>query len=488
VTRIDPPVGALARVRVPRVAPGPGSDVRRVLILGAAALVAVVVAAAATKSVLVPLVLIGAIVAFVLLGPEVCICLCVLASFGLMPFVNSVATGPSRLPYWLISFGLAAVIMLIGFAGRALAGERVAPIQPGVLLWTLAVFAAYTLVQMQQSDPMSAPSIATPFIAFPLAGLVTFVWLLHDHPLTTMQKLMPVVVIVAAAWAVMYVFGSAGCSVCQHYVGTYQSNHGLLPGNSRLYTWGQESFIGLVVLAAARTFWRPSRLWVGLTLLGILCVLLQDSRAQELALAGSLLVLLVWKFIHVPAVTRVAMAALLGIAVYVAVTSPVGQHIVTGVQGLQNGSGTGGYRVQLVAQYQKYWSFLGGGITLPNLDLGYNVDLGIPNTILVLGFLGAAIQIVLLLAAVGRGLITRSAIGIALAAVIVMVLLARPTLPFLETGPGAIAYGMTLGAIAALYIPAGTSRRMIASSRQRVDVWRQRRRRPAPRRPVGVRR
>ena len=142
-----------------------------------------------------------------------------------------------------------------------------------------------------------------------------------------------------------------------------------------------------MVVAAARTFRQPSKLWVSLILLGIACVLLQDSRAEELALAGSLLVLLVWKFIHVPGVTRVAMAALLGIAVYVAVTSPVGQHIVTGVQGLSNGSGTGGYRVQIAQEYSRYWTFLGGGITLQNLDLGYNVDLGIPNTILVLGFL-----------------------------------------------------------------------------------------------------
>ena len=165
---------------------------------------------------------------------------------------------------------------------------------------------------------------------------------------------------------------------------------------------------------------------------------------------------------------------------YVAVTSPVGQHIVTGVQGLSNGSGTGGYRVQIAQQYSKYWTFLGGGITLQNLDLGYNVDLGIPNTILVLGFLGAGSRCCLLLAAVGRGLLAKSTVGIAFAAVIVMVLLARPTLPFLETGPGAVAYGMTLGAIAALYLPRGyisrtdpdltQARRPMASPRRRSSV------------------
>ena len=194
---------------------------------------------------LVPLILLAGILAFVLLGADVCICLCVLSSFGMMPFVNSVATGPSRLPYWLISFGIAAIIMLAGFAGRALAGERVALFQPGVLLWVLLLFAAYTLLQMQQSDPMSAPSIATPFIAFPLAALVTFVWFLHDHPLSTLQKLMPLVIVVVAAWAVMYVFGSAGCSVCRHYVATFSPTTACCPatagstlgGSSRSSAW-----------------------------------------------------------------------------------------------------------------------------------------------------------------------------------------------------------------------------------------------------------
>lgn len=474
MTRLDSSVGALSRARFARHGSSAGTYPRRGLPIAGAALIAVVVAYGSTKSLIVPLLLLGGIVGFVLLGPEVCICLCVLASLGLMPFLDSVDVGPSRLPYWLISFGLAAMIMLGGFAARSLSRARLAPTQPGLLLWLLIFFAAYTLLQMEQSDPMSAPSIATPFIAFPLAGLVTFVWLLHDRPVATMQRLMPLVIALIAVWALMYVFGSAGCSVCRSYVGTYQSNHGLLPGNSRLYTWGQEPFLGLVVLAAARTFKRPSKLWVSLTLLGIVVVLLQDSRAQEIALAGALLVLLTWQFIHVPLVTRVAMVALLAIVVYVVVTSPVGQHIVTGVQGLSNGSGTGGYRVQIASQYSKYWTFLGGGITLPNLGLGYNVDLGIPNTILVLGFLGAAIQVLLLLVAVARGLFTRSTVGIAFAAVIVMVLLARPTLPFLETGPGAVAYGMTLGAIAALYLPADTSRELIMTSRRRVDRWRRR--------------
>ena len=442
---------------------------------------------------LVPLILLAGILAFVLLGADVCICLCVLSSFGMMPFVNSVATGPSRLPYWLISFGIAAIIMLAGFAGRALAGERVAPFQPGVLLWVLLLFAAYTLLQMQQSDPMSAPSIATPFIAFPLAALVTFVWLLHDHPLSTLQK-----------------SDAAGNRGGGGVGGDVRVRVGRLFGLSPLRRYlpvqprpaaRRQPALHLGAVLVHRLGGGRGRAHVPAALQAVGFVdpagyrlrLLQDSRAEELALAGSLLVLLVWKFIHVPGVTRVAMAALLGIAVYVAVTSPVGQHIVTGVQGLSNGSGTGGYRVQIAQEYSRYWTFLGGGITLQNLDLGYNVDLGIPNTILVLGFLGAGIQVWLLLAAVGRGLLAKSTIGIALAAVIVMVLLARPTLPLIETGPGAIAYGMTIGAIAALYIPRGASRRRIATSRERVDTWRRRRSRarrrprPRPRRYAGAR-
>ena len=170
MTRLDSSVGALSRARFARHGSSAGTYPRRGLPIAGAALIAVVVAYGSTKSLIVPLLLLGGIVGFVLLGPEVCICLCVLASLGLMPFLDSVDVGPSRLPYWLISFGLAAMIMLGGFAARSLSRARLAPTQPGLLLWLLLLFAAYTLLQMEQSDPMSAPSIATPFIAFPSPG------------------------------------------------------------------------------------------------------------------------------------------------------------------------------------------------------------------------------------------------------------------------------------------------------------------------------
>jgi hypothetical protein len=51
-----------------------------------------------------------------------------------------------------------------------------------------------------------------------------------------------------------------------------------------------------------------------------------------------------------------------------------------------------------------------------------------------------------------RGLRSRSVLGVSLGAVVAMVLVARPSLPLIENGSSAVAYGMAVGFIAALWL------------------------------------
>ncbi len=426
------------------------------MLAGAAALTLAVAGVAFRSSPTMVVAALALVVALAVVGPDLMICLGMLVGFGLAPYVDPIALTAGGLPVWLLGFLFAAGLMLIVFASRSLAGEPLARVQPSLLLYLLVVLFVYTFVQMGQSRPMEAPSIAAPFVAFPAAALVTFVWLLHEQTLARFQRLLPVVVALVAAWALAYCAASAGvCSTCAGWVSSYSARPGLLGDASRLYTWGQEALLGLVVLAFARALHKPSKLWTALTALGVLCVLLQASRAQEIALFGGFVVLLIWRLRHMSGVSKALSLLLFGIALYAVLSSAVGEHIVTGFRDLQAGTGNGGYRVELVSQFRPNWTLFGGGITMANLQRGFDVDLGIPNTILVLGWVGAGIQLLALATGALRGLLAGTAIGVAFAAVLVMVLIARPTLPFLETGPGAVAYGMTLGAVAALYVHAG---------------------------------
>lgn len=441
--------------RGPRFSEDPRGRLRELLPVLGAGVAALLLGAVATRgsSLTVVLGLMVGVLALACFGAESCICLALLVACGLAPYINPEKLAGGGLPYWLIGFGLAAVLML-GVAGvRAMNGEPAARAQPSAVLWLAGSLLLYTAVILEQSQPLEIKSLAAPFLAFPLAAVVTFVWLLHERAVDNVRRALPMVIAIVAAWAIVYILGSAGgCASCQHWVGTTSARVGLAGGSSRLFTAGQEVFLGFALLAFARALWRPSRWWVALSLLAVVCILLQDSRAQEIAVFGGFLVLLIWRLRSVSGATKVFSVILTGIAVYAVLSSTVGQHIVSGIQGLSNGSGNGAYRLDLLQQIRPHWSLLGTGVSFEDLSFGYNDDLGIPNSLLIIGYVGTALQVVLLVAGALRGFLAQSAIGVAFASVLVMVLLARPSLPFLETGEGAVAYGVVLGAVAALYV------------------------------------
>jgi len=394
-------------------------------------------------------------VGIVVFGAEVWICLAGLVALGLFPFIDPLGVAAGNAPYWLFGFALAGGLMVATFVARTLAGESMVRPQLGVLLGLTAALFLYTFVILSQSSPLEVPTLAAPFIALPLGALLTFMWLLHDEALVQVQRALPVVIVAASAWAFMYVVGSTGqCSACQQWVGTYGTNAGLFGAESRLYTWGQEAFLVLAVLAVARALYRPSTLWTTIACLGMACTVLQNSRAQDVAVFGGLLVLLIWRLSTMRAVARLMTAALGVLAFYAVLSSSVGEHIVNGYQGLSQGSGTGAYRLGLLSDLRQDFSMLGLGVSQRTVDAGYNVDLGIPNTVLILGWVGAVLQTVILCVAFIRSLLVRSATGVAFAAVMAMLLLSRPSLPILETGPGSAATGVALGITASLYVRA----------------------------------
>ncbi len=421
-----------------------------------AGLAALLLGLAATRGSSMTVVVLGltvGVLALACFGAESCICLALLVACGLAPYVNPEKLAGGGMPYWLIGFGLAAVLMLGVAAVRAINGESAARVQPSTVLWLAGALLLYTLVILAESQPLEIKSLAAPFLSFPLAAVVTFVWLLHERAVDNIRRALPMVIVIVAAWAIVYSLGSAGgCATCQHWVGTVSARAGIAGGSSRLYTAGQEAFLGFALLAFARAMWRPSRLWVALSVLAVVCIFLQDSRAQEIAVFGGFLVLLIWRLRSVSGAAKVFSVILTGIAVYAVLSSAIGQHITSGVQGLSNGTGNGAYRLDLLQAIRPHWSLLGTGVSFQVLNFGFNDDLGIPNSLLVIGFVGTGLQIAVLVAGAVRGLLARSAIGVALASVLVMVLLARPSLPLLETGEGAVAYGVVIGAVAALYV------------------------------------
>jgi hypothetical protein len=251
--------------------------------------------------------------------------------------------------------------------------------------------------------------------------------------------------------------------VCRDYVGADQSNAGLLGPNSRLYTGGQNPFLILVVVAAAAAMYRPTPVRIGLAVLALTAVAVQASRAQYLAIAAALLLLLLWRLRTLQLGGRVALLAVFAAAAVAVALSPVGARAASGYVDASTSTGTSGYRLALIERSRDNWTTLGAGITSRTLDLGVNQDLGLPNTLIVLGVVGAVLQIGLLLAGILRGLAARSAIGTALAAVLLMGLVARPSLPLLELGTSAMAFGVAVGFAAWLGVPGDRRREAPAS-------------------------
>ena len=211
----------------------------------------------------------------------------------------------------------------------------------------------------------------------------------------------------------------------------------------------------IVLLALAWLVWRPSLWLVGLIVLGTTVVILGGSRAALLRLGGRRAA---HPRLDVPqrrhAVAPVIVASLVIVTLAV-VTSPIGARAGSSYQELSLGSGTGGYRLALLEQTRPSWSVLGLGSSRATLEPGFTADLGVPNTFLALGFVGGALQFLVL----GLALLRCSAIARVTAGVGIAGVMARRSsclaarFPCLESGPSAVSIGVLVGAAAALMVP-----------------------------------
>jgi hypothetical protein len=384
-------------------------------------------------------------------GPELLIVVALLGATGLVPFVDPNSTAVGSIDVYLFLFGVATVTMLAAWCARVLAGRPSWPLRPSFLIYGTLALLAYVLLAMVASDPLSQPSVAAPFIEFPLMAVVTYLWLSHDEALAGVKRVLPVTLAIITAWMVSYIGGAGGCGVCRDAVGADMVRDGLLGPGSRLYTSGQNTLLALVLVCFGQTLRRPSRVNVGLTVLGIASVALQSSRTQYIALFAGLAVLVAWKFWQVRSTGKVALVVVTTLAVIGIFVSPVGQRALTSYDDVSTGTGTGGYRLTLLSHTSENFSLLGSGVQPSLIDLGLDFDLGLPNTVLVLGFVGAALQILVLLIALLRALSARTLAGATLASVFVLVLVGRPTLPLIEYGHSTIAYGAAIGFAAWLF-------------------------------------
>jgi hypothetical protein len=384
-------------------------------------------------------------------GPELVIVLALLAATGLVPFVDPTAPAVGSITVYLLLFGIAIATMLAVWCARMFAGKPSWPLRPNVLIYGTLALLGYVILAMVASDPLSQPSLAAPFVEFPLMAIVTYLWLSHEEALTGVRRVLPFAVAIVTAWMVSYIAGSGGCGLCRDAVGADIAREGLIGPHSRLYTAGQNTLLALVLVCFGQTLRRPTPLNVGLTVLGIANVALQASRTQYIGLFAGMAVLVGWKLWQLRATGKLALVAVTAVAVVGILNSPVGERTLTSYEDISQKTGTGGYRLGLVEQTSGNWSTLGRGIGPSTLDLGLNFDLGLPNTLLVLGFVGAALQIAVLLLALMRSISARTLAGATLASVFVLVLVARPTLPLIEYGHSTIAYGAAIGFAAWLF-------------------------------------
>jgi hypothetical protein len=419
----------------------------------AGVLVLALLVAAATLELPIQVVLpgIALTIGIAVLGPEFLIVVALLAGTGLMPFMDPGLAVVAGVKGSFFFFLIAAGTMMVTWSARVLAGRPSWPLRPNVLMLGALLLLVWVGFVMGASDPLSQPSLAAPFFEFPAMAVVTYLWLSHDDALAGLRRVLPVAVAIITAWAVGYIAGAGGCGVCKDAVSADLTNVGLLGPNSRLYTPGQNTLLALVLVCFGQALRRPTAITVGLTLVGVTSVALQASRAQYLALAAGMIVLMAWKLGQQRAGGRLALIAATMVVVVALLNTSVGERAVTGYEDVSASTGTWGYRVGLVEKTSESWSLLGSGISAKTFDLGFNVDLGLPNTVLVLGIVGAVLQIALLALAVLRGISAGTLAGATLAAIFALVLVARPTLPLIEYGHSAIAYGAAVGFAAWLF-------------------------------------
>lgn len=427
--------------------------------LGAAGLLALILSALMVKAPLLAVAAVGVLLLVAAFGIEGLIVVSLLGACGLLPFAdpNDFATGNVKL--YALLFGVGAGAMVVAYSTRVIARRARWPFPLNAVSVGLILLLAYIAVVALASSPKEVPALATPFFILPLSGLATILWLSHDDAQSGLRRALPLAIAIVVAWALAYDAGAAGCGPCREWVGTGLTNDGLLGAGSRLYTSGQNSFLALFLIAFAYSLRRPGALAYSLVGLGALTIALQGSRAQYVAVLVGVALLVVWKMSQLRVSGRVALVAVSALALLALAGSPAGERAATAYTELRQNSGTGGYRIGLVERTKDNWTPLGQGFSTETLELGFDVDLGLPNTLLVLGYVGAAIQLALLGFGIMRGFAARTLAGMTVAAILVMVLVARPTLPLLEYGHSAVMYGAVLGFAALLVAARGARQR-----------------------------
>lgn len=418
-------------------------------IVGAAAL-SLLAAGALVKA---PLIAIGAVAMLVLvvtLGLESLIALSLLGACGLLPFVRADTNLALHLKGYAIFFAIALGSMTLAYAVRGFAGRESRPLPRNALALGLAVLLAYVVLIALGSHPSEVPSLTMPFVILPLSGIAVIFWLSHDDALEGLRRVLPLVIAIVVAWALAYDAGAAGCGSCSHWVGTDVTNTGLLGPGSRLYTAGQNTLLGLFLIAFAYALHRPRPWTLALVGLGILTIALQASRAQYIGVAVGMSLLLLWKLSQLRVGGRIVLLTVVALALLALFSSPVGERAISTYTELQHGTGTGTYRLRLIHETSNAWTLFGQGFSERTLALGFDVDLGLPNTLLVLGYFGAVLQLALLGMGIWRGMAARTLAGTTVAAILLMVLVVRPSLPLLEYGHSAVFYGGVLGFAAVL--------------------------------------
>jgi hypothetical protein len=431
------------------------------VVLAAVGCVALLLSALLIKAPLVAAVAVGVLLLVAAFGMEGLISVCLLGAFGLLPFVGADDFLTGNLKTYAILFLAAVGAMLVTYSSRIIAHKPRWPLPVNALSVGLVVLLAYVTLVALSSNPKEVPALTTPFFVLPLAGLATLLWLSHEDALAGMRRALPLIVAIVAAWALAYDAGSAGCGPCREWVSTGLTNDGLLGSDSRLYTEGQNSFLALFLIAAAYALARPGGLSLTLVGIGALTIALQASRAQYIAVLAGVGLLLIWKLGQLRVGGRVALVAISALTFLALASSPVGDRAASAYTDLQQNTGTGAYRIELIERTSDSWTVLGQGFSTETLELGFDVDLGLPNTLLILGYVGALIQLALIGFGIWRGVAARTLVGTTVAAILIMVLVARPTLPLLEYGHSAVMYGAMLGVAAVL----GVSRSRRAESR-----------------------
>lgn len=428
------------------------------VVLGAVGCIALLLSALMIKAPLVAIAVVGVLLLTAALGMEGLIVVSLLGACGLLPFVGANDFVTDNVKVYALLFLLSMGTILVTYSARVLSHKPRWPVPVNALSIGLVVLLAYVGMVALASNPKEVPALATPFFILPLCALGTILWLSHEDALAGLRRALPLVVAIVAAWALAYDAGAAGCGPCREWVSTGMTNDGLLGDGSRLYTEGQNSFLALFLIAVAYSLMRPGALSISLVSLGALTVALQGSRAQYIAVLFGVALLLIWKMSQLRVGGRLVLVVVSGLALLAIASSPAGDRAASVYTDLQTGTGTGAYRVELIESTAQEWTPLGQGFSTNTLELGYDVDLGLPNTLLVLGYLGAVIQLTLLGLGIWRGVSARTLTGMMVAAILLMVLIARPTLPLLEYGHSAVMYGAVLGFAAVLTV-AGAGRR-----------------------------